>query len=69
VRVLGPLFRRLFLTRLIQLHTAGRLAFFGTEAGLTDCRVFLRRFAAVRKLLACMGVLENRFTIKLCKLF
>ena len=29
VRVLGKLFRRLFLTRLIALHDAGRLAFFG----------------------------------------
>ena len=31
VRVLGKLFRRLFLTRLIALHDAGRLAFFGTH--------------------------------------
>ena len=31
VRVLGKLFRRLFLTRLIALHDAGRLAFFGTD--------------------------------------
>jgi hypothetical protein len=29
VRVLGALFRRLFLARLLQLHQAGRLAFFG----------------------------------------
>ena len=49
VRVLGMLFRRLFLTRLIELHAAGRLAFFGTQAGLTDRRVFLRHLAAVRK--------------------
>jgi hypothetical protein len=49
VRVLGTLFRRLFLTRLIELHAAGRLAFFGTQAGLSDCRVFLRHLAAVRK--------------------
>ena len=32
VRVLGKLFRRLFLTRLIALHDAGRLAFFGNLA-------------------------------------
>ena len=32
VRVLGKLFRRLFLTRLIALHDAGRLAFFGSLA-------------------------------------
>jgi len=49
VRVLGMLFRRLFLTRLIELHAAGKLAFFGTQAALTDRRVFLRHLAAVRK--------------------
>jgi hypothetical protein len=49
VRVLGALFRRLFLTRLIELHRAGRLAFFGTQAGLADHRLFLRHLAAVRK--------------------
>jgi Putative transposase/Transposase zinc-binding domain len=48
VRVLGMLFRRLFVTRLIELHEAGRLACFGTQAGLTDRRVFLRHLAAVR---------------------
>ena len=36
VRVLGKLFRRLFLTRLIELHAAGRLAFFGDHAGLRE---------------------------------
>jgi hypothetical protein len=49
VRVLGALFRRLFLTRLIELHAAGRLAFFGTLAGLADRRSFLRHLAPVRK--------------------
>ena len=49
VRVLGSLFRRLFLTRLIELHRAGRLAFFGTLAGLADHRLFLRHLAPVRK--------------------
>jgi hypothetical protein len=49
VRVLGALFRRLFLTRLIELHGAGRLAFFGTHAGLADRRLFLRHLAPVRK--------------------
>jgi Transposase zinc-binding domain/Putative transposase len=49
VRVLGALFRRLFLTRLIELHQAGRLAFFGTQAGLADRRLFLRHLAPVRK--------------------
>jgi hypothetical protein len=49
VRVLGALFRRLFLTRLIELYQAGRLGFFGTQAGLADRRLFLRHLAPVRK--------------------
>ena len=49
VRVLGKLFRRLFLTRLIALHDAGRLSFFGSAAHLTDRRAFLRHLAPVRK--------------------
>jgi hypothetical protein len=49
VRVLGALFRRLFLTRLHQLHDAGRLAFFGKLAGLGDRRAFLRYLSPVRK--------------------
>jgi putative transposase/transposase-like zinc-binding protein len=48
VRVLGKLFRRLFLTRLIALHDAGRLAFFGNLAPLADRRAFLRHLSAVR---------------------
>jgi hypothetical protein len=49
VRVLGKLFRRLFLSRLIALHEAGRLAFFGSMAQLADRRAFMRRLAPVRK--------------------
>jgi len=49
VRVLGALFRRLFLTRLVALHDAGRLAFFGTMAYLTERRAFLRHLAPIRK--------------------
>jgi hypothetical protein len=49
VRVLGKLFRRLFLARLIALHDAGRLAFFGTMACLADRRAFLRHLAPARK--------------------
>ncbi len=49
VRVLGALFRRLFLTRLLQLHDAGRLAFFGRLVHLADRRAFLRYLAPVRK--------------------
>ena len=49
VRVLGKLFRRLFLTRLIQSHDAGRLAFFGSLAPFTDRRAFLHHLAPARK--------------------
>ncbi|MEW9838496.1 IS91 family transposase [Mesorhizobium marinum] len=48
VRVLGKLFRRLFLARLFALHDAGRLAFFGSLAHLADHRAFLRHLAPVR---------------------
>ena len=49
VRILGKLFRRLFLTRLVALHDAGRLSFFGSMAHLTDRRAFLRHLAPVRR--------------------
>jgi len=49
VRVLGKLFRRLFLTRLTVLHDAGRLAFYGAMTGLADRRTFLRHLAPVGK--------------------
>jgi hypothetical protein len=49
VRVLGKLFRRLFLNRLIALHDAGRLAFVGTMAHLADRWAFLRHLAPVLK--------------------
>jgi hypothetical protein len=49
VRVLGKLFRRLFLTPLMALHDAGRLGFFGSIAHLADRRAFLRHLAPVRK--------------------
>ncbi|MFB9984862.1 IS91 family transposase [Mesorhizobium kowhaii] len=49
VRVLGKLFRRLFLNRLIALHDAGRLTFFGSMAHLTERCAFLRQLAAARK--------------------
>jgi hypothetical protein len=48
VRVLGKLFRRLFLARLIELHDAGKLVFFGAQADLADQRRFLRHLAPVR---------------------
>ena len=49
VRVLGKLFRRLFLTRLVALYDAGRLAFYSSLAHLRDRRAFLRHLAPVRK--------------------
>ncbi len=49
VRVLSTLFRRLFLTRLIELHDDDRLKFFGDQTGLRDRRAFLRHLAPVRK--------------------
>src|SRR5690606_38984376 len=49
VRVLGKLFRRLFLARLIQFYDADRFTFFGRLAQLADHRAFLRHLAPVRK--------------------
>ena len=49
VRVLGALFRRLFLTQLIALHDAGKLVFFGAQADLADQRRLLRHLAPLRK--------------------
>ena len=48
VRVLGALFRRLFMTRLIELRDAGKLVFFGAQAELADRRSFLRNLAPLR---------------------
>ena len=49
VRVLGKLFRRLFLTRLMALRDTGRLGFFGSMGQLADRREFLRHLSPVRK--------------------
>jgi hypothetical protein len=48
VRVLSKLFRRLFLTRMLDLYAAGELAFFGNHTALTDRRVFLRLIVRLR---------------------
>lgn len=48
VRVLGRLFRRLFLTRLLALFDADRLVFQGQLAPLADRRAFLRYLSPVR---------------------
>jgi Putative transposase len=49
VRVLGSLFRRLFLTPLMALHQSGKLAFFGHLNQLADRRAFLRHVSPLRK--------------------
>jgi len=49
VRMLGKLFRRLFLTRLVALYDAGRFSFFGTLAHLAERRAFLRHPSPVWK--------------------
>jgi len=49
VRVLGKLFRRLFLARMIELFDAGRLQFHGHRAALRDRSAFLRHLEPVRK--------------------
>ncbi|MBB4633295.1 hypothetical protein GGQ98_002929 [Sphingosinicella soli] len=49
VRVLGTLFRRLFLTRLLALYDAGGLFLGGGIAPLAERRAFLRFLSPVRK--------------------
>jgi hypothetical protein len=49
VRVLGALFRRLFIAQLMELHDRGQLAFFGSMAHVADRRAFRRYLAPVRK--------------------
>ncbi len=49
VRVLSKLFRRLFLSRLHELHTEGRLHFFGDQVELNERRTFQRYLAPLRK--------------------
>jgi hypothetical protein len=49
VRVLSRLFRRLFLERLLAVHAAGRLNFFGAHAALADPQAFTTYLAPVRK--------------------
>ncbi|SEB09203.1 Putative transposase, partial [Rubrimonas cliftonensis] len=49
VKVLGGLFRRLFLEGLAALHRAGRLRFFGARAGLADPAAFAAHPAPLRR--------------------
>ena len=49
VRVLSRLFRRLFLERLIAVHQAGHLKFFGGHAALADAQAFAAYLAPLRR--------------------
>ena len=49
VKVLGRLFRRLFLDGLAALHRQGRLRFFGEHAGLADPAAFAAHLAPLRR--------------------
>jgi Putative transposase/Transposase zinc-binding domain len=49
VRVLSRLFRRLFTERLVALHGAGELQFFGNLARLATARAFSAHLAPLRK--------------------
>jgi hypothetical protein len=48
VMVLSPLFRRLFLDKLLAAHRAGELQFFGDHAHLTDHQAFARFVVPLR---------------------
>jgi len=48
VRVLSRLFRRLFLSKLLAAHQAGRLVFFGNHAVLAEPRAFAAFLAPLR---------------------
>jgi hypothetical protein len=49
VKVLGRLFRRLFLEGLAALHRAGSLRFFGARVGLADPAAFAAHLAPLRR--------------------
>jgi hypothetical protein len=49
VRVLSRLFRRLFLEKLVAVHKAGRLTFFGNFLPLAEAKTFARYLAPMRK--------------------
>jgi hypothetical protein len=48
VQALSKLFRRLFLTQLLDLHAAGKLAFLGQSKDLRERRAFVRHVAPLR---------------------
>ncbi|MEE8507359.1 MAG: IS91 family transposase [Kiloniellales bacterium] len=50
VRVLSRLFRRLVLEKLVAVHEAGRLLFFGDHSHLADAKAFAQYLAPLRKI-------------------
>jgi hypothetical protein len=50
VRVLSRLFRRLFLTKLLLAHQAGKLRFWGDLAGLAEAGAFTTRLVPLRRI-------------------
>jgi hypothetical protein len=72
--VLGKLFHRLFLTRLIALHDAGRLVFFGSLSPRSDRHAFLRHLSPARhqrwvvygRHQACIRVGQRDLLIRRC---
>jgi len=54
VPVLSPLFRRLFLEKLVAAHDAGRLCFFGDHSVLAARKAFTSYLAPLRKIKWCV---------------
>jgi hypothetical protein len=50
VRVLSKLFRRLMIEKLMAAHAAGKLVFFGAQAGLADAKVFAAVMKPLRRI-------------------
>ena len=48
-KVLSRLFRRLFLKKLVAIHKAGQLSFFGKHAALAECKAFATHLAPLHQ--------------------
>ena len=49
-KVLSRLFRRLFLQKLVAIHKAGHLSFFGKHAALAECKAFTTYLAPLHQI-------------------
>ena len=49
-KVLSRLFRRLFLQKLVAIHKAGQLSFFGKHAAFADCKAFATHLAPLHQI-------------------